>query len=81
MNNIFKKIYNNVLVYEKETIKLNTKIDSEINELVTPYTNKLSDDELEQLKNALSSIALTSEQIGLELGVKFILNMLYSDID
>lgn len=81
MNDLLKKIYNNVLVYEKDTILLNTEIDNEINMLIKPYADTLNTDEIEQYKNILSSIALTAEQTGFELGVRFILSILCPTID
>lgn len=77
MNDLLKKIYNDVLVYERDVVKINKKVDEEINRLVEPYTKQLSDDEMEKLKEMLSIVGLTAEQVGFENGVRFALKLLY----
>ena len=46
MNELLKKIYNDVLVYEHDVVKTNRQVDEEINQLVEPYTKQISDNEL-----------------------------------
>lgn len=49
MNELLKKIYNDVLVYEHDVVKTNRQVDEEINQLVEPYTKQISDNEMEKL--------------------------------
>lgn len=78
MRKLLKKIYNNVLVYERNVINMNKDVEKEINILVEPYATKLSDDEMEELKNLLSVIALTAEQTGFEMGIRFTIKSMIS---
>lgn len=78
MNELLKKIYNDVLVYEHDVVKTNRQIDEEINQFVEPYTKQVSDDEMEKLKEMLSMVGLTAEQTGFENGVRFAVKLLYS---
>ena len=78
MKDLLKKIYNDVLVYESDVVKINLQVDEEINQLVEPYTKQLSDEGTENLKEMLSIVGLTAEQAGFENGVRFAVNLLYS---
>lgn len=49
MSDLLKKIYNEVLVYEQDVVKINLKVDQEINQLIASYTKQLSDDKTEKL--------------------------------
>ena len=78
MNELLKKIYKEVLVYEHDVVKTNKQVDEEINQLVEPYTKQLTDNEMEKLKEMLSMVRLTAEQAGFENGVRFAVKLLYS---
>lgn len=78
MKDLLKKIYNDVLVYESDVVKINKQVDEEINRLVKPYTKQISDNEMEKLKEMLSMAVLTAEQAGFENGVRFAVKLLYS---
>lgn len=78
MKELLMKIYNNVLVYEDDVVNVSKVIDDEINLLVEPYQTRLSDDELETLKDLLSSTALTAEQTGFEVGMRFAIKLIFS---
>lgn len=78
MNELLKKIYNNVLVYEEQVINISKVVDDEINNLIEPHQNKLSATELEELKDLLSSTALVAEQTGFEIGMRFAIKLIVS---
>lgn len=78
MKNILNKIYQDVLVYEKDIVKGNRQVDDLLKQLIEPYNEQLTDTELETLNELLSAVALTAEQAGFENGVKFVIKMLYS---
>lgn len=50
MNKLFKKIYQEVLVYEEDIVKGNRQVDKFLNDLTEPYKEQSTDDELERLK-------------------------------
>ncbi len=78
MKELLMKIYNSVLVYEDDVVNISKVVDDEINLLVEPYQTRLSDDELETLKDLLSSTALTAEQTGFEVGMRFAIKLIFS---
>ncbi len=49
MNKLFKKIYQEVLVYEEDIVKGNRQVDKFLNDLTEPYKEQSTDDELERL--------------------------------
>ena len=78
MKELLMKTYNSVLVYEDDVINVSKVVDDEINLLVEPYQTRLSDDELETLKDLLSSTALIAEQTGFEVGMRFAIKLIFS---
>lgn len=78
MKELLMKIYNSVLVYEDDVVNVSKVIDDEINLLIEPYQTQLSDDELETLKDLLSSTALIAEQTGFEVGMRFAIKLIFS---
>lgn len=77
MNELLKKIYESVITYEKDTVEMGSRVDVEINKLIKPYAEQLTDKEMEQLKNLLYQTALTAEQEGFQLGIKYTLKLLF----
>lgn len=80
MIDLLTKIYNNILVYEQDIIKLNKATDDEINQLLQSHKDNLSSTEIDELKDLLSSIALIAQQSGFKSGIKFIINLIYSSL-
>lgn len=77
MNELLKKIYESVITYEKDTVEMGSRVEIEINKLIKPYTGQLTDEEIEQIKALLYQTALTAEQEGFQLGIKYTLKMLF----
>lgn len=80
MIDLLTKIYNNILVYEQDIIKLNKATDDEINQLLQSHKDNLSSTEIDELKELLSSTALIAQQSGFKSGIKFIINLIYSSL-
>lgn len=77
MNELLKKIYESVITYEKDTVEMGSRVDVEINKLIKPYAEQFTDKEMEQIKTLLYQTALTAEQEGFQLGIKYTLKMLF----
>lgn len=78
MNRLLKKIYDEVLVYEKDVVSTNKAVDKTINDLIKSYNEELSASEYDELKELLFSAVSTAEHAGFENGVRFTLKMLSS---
>ncbi len=78
MTDLLKRIYNDILVCEENTVKIDRKVSERINQIAERYSGQLTPDELEMLKDILYEVAFTAEHAGLKIGMKFILELLYS---
>lgn len=78
MDNLYGKIFDYVMVNEKETIKCCKAVDGEVLRIMDKFQNKLNEDELEGLKDDLFSVSLVAEKVGFELGIKFLFKMMNS---
>ena len=76
MNEILRKIYDNIICYEKETVEAGWRIDCEIKKLAHPYREKLGEDQMDGLESLLSQISLISQREGFEIGVRFAVKVL-----
>lgn len=76
MNNLLRKIYQDVLVYEEDTIAVNQEIETERSRLMKEYQERLNAEEMEELNDKMASIALIAEMVGFELGVQFAARLL-----
>ena len=76
MNELLRKLYDDVISNEDDTLKVGNRLDAEVKELVEPYTNCFSEDDMETIKNLMYSILLTGEQEGFHLGVKSTIKIL-----
>ncbi len=51
MNDLLKKIYEDVLMYENDVVQTNRKADEKINRLIEPYREHLSESERDSFIN------------------------------
>lgn len=78
MNELLRKIYDTIICYEKDAVEMGWRIEEEIKYLIQPYQDKLTEDELEVLKNLLYGAALSGQREGFILGVQYTLKMLFT---
>lgn len=78
MENLYGKIFDDVMVNEKETRKCCKAADGEIFRIMDKFKNRFDEDELEELKDDLFSVSLAAEKAGFELGVKFLFRLMNS---
>ena len=76
MTELLLKIYENVIRHEKEAINMEKRITEEVDRVVKPYEGKLNIEELEAMQDIIFDIALTAEQEGFQLGVKYFAKLL-----
>lgn len=75
MNETLKKIYDDIVCYQKETVEAGWRIDREIKDLIHPYEEKLDTEQLDELKSIMSQTAYIAEREGFEIGVRFALKL------
>lgn len=80
MNELLKKIYEEVICYEEDMLKAGKQIDMEINKLIEIYTDQLDEKTLEIVKTLMHQISFASEQTGFWLGVKYTMKWLFKQL-
>lgn len=76
MNELLKKIYENVIYNEKDTLKIEKNLEVEIQKLLEPYSKNFNTDELDIIFNLMYAIQLLSMQEGFEQGVRYTLHLM-----
>lgn len=66
MNELLNKIFDNVISKEDDSIKMFKNVDEEIDKLIEPYMEQLSDEQLEEIKDLMYGTALIAEQEGFQ---------------
>ena len=75
MNELLKKLFDNVVSNEKETVEVNKQVDKKVHTILDHYKEQLTTEEFEKLSADLYYIALISQQEGFELGMKYLLKV------
>lgn len=78
MDELLKRIYDEILVYEDDIAKENTKADKIISRLITPYIEQVSAEEAEKLDDLLSMAVQIAEQTGFKNGMRFAVKLIVS---
>lgn len=68
MKDLLSKIYDYVIKYEDDSIKLGSKFDAEVNEAIEPLKESMTAGEQERIKEIVYSTAYTAEKNGFYLG-------------
>lgn len=76
MEELLSKIYDRIVIYEKDCISLGTEFDQKVAEKLEPMKESISEDELEKLKELIYWVAFLEEKDGFRLGVRFTLKLL-----
>ena len=76
MQELLRKIYDTVILYEEGTINKGIIIDDKINSLAKSYQNRLTALEQEELKTILHEVALFSEREGFILSAQYTVKIL-----
>ena len=76
MNELLKKVFETVIIYEKDTVKMGGRVYAEINQLVQSSKDQFADSDMEKIKSLLYQTALTAEEEGFQLGLKYALKIM-----
>ena len=76
MNELLKKIYEEVICYEEDMMAAGKEVEVEINKLIEPYTDQFDETTLETVKTLLYQTSFSAEQTGFWLGIKYTIKLL-----
>lgn len=71
MNELLKKIYEEVAVYSEEAYKANRRLENEVGNRIAPHTMKLSGKEKEMLEDAFYDVCAEGKYVGFCIGMKY----------
>jgi hypothetical protein len=77
MKDLVERIYNDILVCEEATVKIDNQASKTIRQIAGRYP-RLTDSEQETLKDILYEAASSAEYAGIKIGIKFTLGLLLS---
>ena len=75
MEELLKKIYKEIIYYEKDTLEMDKRISEALDKITEPYINNISDEEIAMLKSLLYQAALLAQTEGFYLGMRYMLKL------
>ena len=78
MDDLLNKIYNEILVYDKDTVQLNKALDAKVLSLLEEYKEQLTNAEQDTAKEIVYAVVPIAEQTGFKIGIKFAWKILLS---
>lgn len=75
MKDLLSKIYDYVINYEDDSIKLGSKFDVEVKKAIEPLKESMTAEEMERIKEIVYATAYTAEKNGFYLGIRTALTM------
>lgn len=69
MHDVLKKLFDKVIFYEADCIKVGRKLDEEVNTIIEPLMESMSEKELEMIRDMIFSASYTAEKNGFYLGI------------
>ena len=72
MSNLLEKIFECVILEDSVNTRASIRINDEVKRLTASYAESMDEEQLEALRNEIHCASLTAEQVGFELGVKFL---------
>lgn len=80
MDKLLKKIFDDIISYEKDFIKMDAIVNREIEKHTAEYQEKMNREEMEELKNLLYEITKISEREGFFLGIRYAVRIFFAEI-
>lgn len=80
MDKLLKKIFDEIVSYEKDFIKMDAIINREIEKHTAVYQTKMNREDIEELKNLLYEISRISEREGFFLGIRYAIRIFFAEI-
>lgn len=80
MDKLLKKIFDDIISYEKDFIKMDAIVNREIEKHTAEYQEKMNIEETEELKNLLYEITKISEREGFFLGIRYAVRIFFAEI-
>lgn len=71
MNNLLERIYQEIIYYEEDTVRMENEIAGEIDAMAAPYHDDFSEEQLAAVKAVIYETAFIAETKAFWLGVRY----------
>lgn len=75
MHDVLNKLFDKVIFYEPDWIKVGRKLDEEVNAIIEPFRESMSEKELETIRDMIYSASYSAEKYGFYLGIRTVITM------
>lgn len=75
MEELLKKIYENIIYYEKDVVKMDKHINAEIDKLIESYRKELSKADIQTVKEVIHQATFSAQREGFRLGMRYMLKL------
>lgn len=75
MEELLKKIYENIIYYEKDTLKMDKRINAEIDKLIESYRNDFPESDIQTVKELIHQATFIAQKEGFRLGMSYMLKL------
>lgn len=76
MHDMWNKLFDKVVFYEPDCIKVGRMLDEEVDAILEPLKESMSETELEVIRDMIHSIAFSAQKYGFNLGIRTAMTML-----
>ena len=76
MSELLIEIYNHLMERDKDAIKMQNKVNTEMEQILVSYKDNLSEEELEKLNYLLYDVLYVAEREAILYGIKLIMKLL-----
>lgn len=75
MHDMWNKLFDKVIFYEPDCIKVGRMLDEEVNAIVEPLKESMSEKELEVIRDMIYSASYSAQKDGYYLGIRTAMTM------
>lgn len=75
MHDMWNKLFDKVIFYEPDCIKVGRMLDEEVNAIVEPLKKSMSEKELEVIRDMIYSASYSAQKYGFYLGIHTTMTM------
>lgn len=75
MDKILKKIYEDIIYYEKDVVQMDNKINMDIDEILESYQKELKQIDINIIKELLYKETFNAQREGFKLGMRYMLKL------
>lgn len=75
MHDMWNKLFDKVIFYEPDCIKVGRMLDEEVNAIVEPLKESMSEKELEVIRDMVYSASYSAQKYGYYLGIRTAMTM------